>query len=297
MADFAGWLRVLKNPDDAGLKELQDFSDILGKLWPFHSNEVGEYVVIVLSNAPEARRPILLTALARYYAQWKSAEGPDISFWSQITTSVFSNMGSIMLSAFGILMAVIIVYGINQSGFLVSLAQPSQARGFITFLFAISTIALFMLVGVTTFWMEKDEVEVRFSKAKDLLTLIIGIFGTILGFYFGTANNDANMLSLANVPPNFSAVSGGTTTISATVLGGVAPVTYDLTLSDPTGIVNTDRMQVKDKLVVGGTIAQSVAIPADMTSTTALNFSVIVHDAKGNRAQSAGTLVIQPKSK
>jgi hypothetical protein len=65
-------------------------------------------------------------------------------------------------------------------------------------------------------------------------------------------------------------------------------VTYDLTLTDPTGAVNTDGMAVKDKPVIGGAIAQPVTIPANVTKPAGLAFTIIVHDAKGNRAQSAG---------
>jgi hypothetical protein len=43
-----------------------------------------------------------------------------------------------------------------------------------------------LLIAITTFWMPKDDVQVRFEKAKDLLTIVIGVLGTILGFYFGS---------------------------------------------------------------------------------------------------------------
>ena len=68
-----------------------------------------------------------------------------------------------------------------------------QARGLITFLFAFATIAIMLLVAITTFWMPKDDVQVRFEKAKDLLTILIAVIGTILGFYFGTLAADGNI--------------------------------------------------------------------------------------------------------
>lgn len=296
MADFAVWLKNRKASQDADLRALQDFAATQANIWPYGSNDIADYISLVTGNAAEAARNSLLTALARYYADWKATQTPPPGLWSRLGAATITHLSSVMLAVFGVLAGIIIVYGIFQGGFLTSLAQPSQARGFITFLFAFSTIAIFLLVAITTFWMEKDEVEARFSKAKDLLTLLIGIFGTILGFYFGSLNSDTNALSLANIMHSSTVAAGDPTTITATVLGGTAPVTYDLVVSDPTGAVNTEGMTVKDKPVMGGAIAQSVTIPANVIKPAGLNFTVIVHDAKGNRAQSAGTLIVEPKA-
>ena len=43
-----------------------------------------------------------------------------------------------------------------------------------------------MIISViATFWVKIDEVEKRGGLAKEVLTIMIGIMGTILGFYFG----------------------------------------------------------------------------------------------------------------
>jgi hypothetical protein len=74
-------------------------------------------------------------------------------------------------------------------------------------------------------------------------------------------------------------------------------VTYDLAFNDPTGTVVIDQLAIKDKPVVGGAIAQSITIPADVSKPTGVTFTLVVHDAKGNRAQQTGTLFVQPKPK
>jgi hypothetical protein len=96
-------------------------------------------------------------------------------------------MGSAFLVLFGVIVAGAIVYGlfINQS-FFTLMAKIDQARGLITFLFAFATNAIIILIAITTFWMPKDEFQDRFDKAKDLLTMLIGVIETILGFYFGS---------------------------------------------------------------------------------------------------------------
>ena len=170
MADFAVWLKnqsAAQNPD---LQSLQEFATTQAAMWPYGSNDAGDYVAVITGNAPDADRNGLLTALARYYADWKATQDKP-GFWSRLAAAAITNLSSVMLAIFGVLATVIIVYGIFHGGFLTSLAQPAQARGFITFLFAFSTIAIFLLIAIATYWMEKEEVAARFDKAKDLLRL------------------------------------------------------------------------------------------------------------------------------
>jgi hypothetical protein len=67
---------------------------------------------------------------------------------------------------------------------------------------------------------------------------MIGIFGTILGFYYGSLTNptsEANVprMSLADVGvPSIIVSPGDKNTIAATVLGGTSPLTYDVYFSD-----------------------------------------------------------------
>jgi hypothetical protein len=78
----------------------------------------------------------------------------------------------------------------NQT-FYKSLAITEQARGLITFLFVLSTSAVILLVAIAIFWVEQEnDLKDRFAYAKDLLTIVIGIIGTIMGFYFGLQKPD-----------------------------------------------------------------------------------------------------------
>ncbi len=56
------------------------------------------------------------------------------------------------------------------------------------FLFAFAISAVIIVVTSGVLWVPKDEVEARFSKPKDILTILISVLGTILGFYFGSAS-------------------------------------------------------------------------------------------------------------
>ena len=75
------------------------------------------------------------------------------------------------------------------------------ARILITFLVAVATVAIAFLAILTA--MVIREYKERFALAKEVLTLLVGILGTIVGFYFGTAGNSIqNTNANANITAN-----------------------------------------------------------------------------------------------
>lgn len=70
---------------------------------------------------------------------------------------------------------------------LTRLADADAARGLITFVFAIGVIALALII-VTAIVTSDDDDGKRFDRSKEILTTLIAILGTILGFYFGKAD-------------------------------------------------------------------------------------------------------------
>jgi hypothetical protein len=300
VSDFGVWLKNLNPGGDVNIRALQDFTGANAAVWPYWSNDIADYIRVVSAHATDTTLDMLASTLARLFADWKaSSRPPETSFWSRVLVPMAGRLGPFLLAVFGLIVAAILTYGIFFGNFLTSVSKPDQARGLITFLFSFSTIAIFLLVAITTFWMDKSNLGDRFEKAKDLLTLMIGIFGTILGFYYGSLTGKpgegAQGISLANVGvPNVLVAPGENTTVTATVQGGEAPVNYDLYFNDPTGTVNADGLQVKNKLANGGAIAQPVTIPADIHRPTSITFTLVAHDAKGQQAQSVGTLIVRP---
>lgn len=203
------------------------------------------------------------------------------------------------MAVFGIIVAIVIAIGVFNGTFLTSLSRPEQARGLITFLFAFSTTGVILLIAITTFWMEKEEVLARFEKAKDLLTVIIGVLGTILGFYFGSItgtdlSSRGPTLTNVGVSANIAA-PGERETVSANLVGGISPYQYDLLFTDPTGAVSTQALNVKSRESTTGGISEQITLPTNVSRPTAVIFSIIAKDAKGGQAQAAGAFIVQPK--
>jgi hypothetical protein len=280
MSDFAVWLKNLDPGSNSDLEALKEFAQSSAAEWPFNSNEIRDYIAVVNAKAPnDATRSALLSALADAFVQWKMAnQMPASGFWSRIGL----RLGPIALALSGILIAAVLIYGVFFHGdFLSIMAKADQARGLITFLFSISTIAVFLLIAIATFWIKKDEVEERFSKAKDLLTVMIGIFGTILGFYYGSlpeTKDEQPQGAGAGSPATSSLLvdPGGQARAATWTAGGLPPGKYELYVFE------------SDKPTDTG--------PAGFAKPASMNFTLVVRDANGAQANAADLLVVKPQA-
>ena len=101
---------------------------------------------------------------------------------------------------------IVIIFGAAQLfGFwskegtiLANVKNPDEAaRTLITFLVAVSTVAIAFLAILTAMVIRQLE---RFALAKEVLSILVGILGTIVGFYFGTASNNGNAANTNTQP-------------------------------------------------------------------------------------------------
>jgi hypothetical protein len=219
MPDFATWLRN-RNNQDPDTTALQTFAQPRAD-WPWWSDRLVDYIALIQSANPPAKDD-LISAVSLNYGRWETQQKQVGGLLSSLTR----HAGTLLLSLFGLIMASAIIYGLFfEPSFLRLMAATDQARGLITFLFAFATIAIIILIAIATFWMPKEEVEARFNKAKDLLTIIIGVLGTILGFYFGQVVTDRHTANTRDTPQ--TAAPAPTTNTSATFEsrpGGVSPL-------------------------------------------------------------------------
>jgi hypothetical protein len=215
MRDFGPWIHDRQQSDPAFAVLKQAAKDHAGD-WPYYSNDPASYSSFASAHVPAADRDKVLVLLGQLFAAWQ-AEGERSTarpgFWARVV----DRLGTIALIGFGVIFAGAIGYALYQSDFLAALADPDRARGLITFLVAIATISVAVLTSICIFYVSGTELENRYSKAKDLLAVLVGILGTILGFYFGSADKTPSPPEpVANADTQEAGGSGGS-------VGGEAP--------------------------------------------------------------------------
>lgn len=118
----------------------------------------------------------------------------------------------------GMLAIAAVLFGMfgNGSRFLILLKDAEISRGLITFLVALTTVLLAIILVLYAITAEDgDTVKDRFSYGKEVLATLVGILGTVLGFYFGSADrNTTDQPTIADInfrgPQVLTHVAGGT---------------------------------------------------------------------------------------
>lgn len=182
----------------------------------------------------------------------------------------------------------IAVFGFDKGKVLESLSDGEYARGLITYLFAVGTILAFVVLILAALVAKGDEAERtdRFAKAKEIFSLLIGIFGTIIGFYFGSvkANEDAASTPLTLAEPVIEERMGDNQELLLMTYasGGVAPYLY-IVEADNSSLFLTGR--------TNGWIREHI-LPefSEGDSTIALNMTIF--DVKGDSSSWSQTVPI-----
>jgi hypothetical protein len=184
------------------------------------------------------------------------------------------------------LIGIIILYVISRSmlstEWISSLAESGRARGLITFLVGAGTIFIAVLVVIGALLSDDSPAyEKAFTRAKEVLTLLIGIFGTILGFYYGSERQPTG----AAGPPAPLAITSleairenGTAAITASVTGGRPPYTWSLQFENATNLNRSGSSS--------GAISQSVPLPESLR-TNSLPVRLEVSDSDRNQVASS----------
>jgi len=170
----------------------------------------------------------------------------------------------------------------GTNSILSQLNETASARGLITFVVAIATVAaaiILLLAAIVSEGTESD-VKMRLNEGRQVMAPLIGILGTIVGFYFGqpvAGTTQAQTLGLAPIVLSAERVApGGTVTVTSRVSGGRSPYTYTITLP---GV----GQPITDKLTAAGEIRREVAIPKD-TKPSDVTIQVGVEDSVGATA-------------
>lgn len=292
--DFASWLAAQNSRQDPLLTDLQQYA--ANRNWHLLNSQLQVLQADITADpVPGASDKMKrLAALAIYRDRWaQDVQAGAPSLLGQILRDLRTNLVPVFLCAFAIAVFVLLVTGITNTGFFSSLAQVDQARGLITFLIAIIAGSVILLTAINIFLADGASFANRFSAAKDLVTIVMGVLGTILGFYFGSSTGDRAM-SIADVrPANYSVVSpGDRIEISANVRGGTGPFKYDVLLSDAAG--NPVMGGVTNQSTEADAIRQSITVPS-VAKTSTITASLLVRDSRGLQARGSTFLTINPK--
>jgi hypothetical protein len=124
------------------------------------------------------------------------------------------------------------------------LSDVETARGLITFLVAVSTvgIALTLVIWVASTTLSDPVVKDRSAFSKEVMFSLIGILGTIIGYYFGATqisgtagHSAAQALTLASVSTTpTKPAKGAQLTLHSTVSGGQSPYSYTIRFTQDT---------------------------------------------------------------
>jgi hypothetical protein len=224
-------------------------------------------------------------------------DSPSGKFLQQFPNLIFGAIAAVILA--------VIVWGLSpkEGGFLNSLSDGAIARGLITFLITFTTVGIAIILAVSTIVSSSgDDADKRFDKGKQVLSVLIGLLGTIVGFYFGSstdikaasANRAAQGIVIA--PANISnsqPKKGEKFTISSFISGGKTPYLYSITF-DPQLIP-----AVKDAQAPGGLIRQEFAVPDSLAADTQVRFQISVTDSDKKAADynKDGSLRLSLKAK
>lgn len=180
---------------------------------------------------------------------------------------------------FGGLALVFIWYlmtGITDGKLLPVISVTAAARGLITFMVVLVAMSIALILVLSTILSDTSDRRQRFSEGKEVLTALIGVLGTIVGFYFGQSTVEipkgVNVQSVTISKQN--PVAGDKVTIGATIVGGKAPYSYDVTFQPPviTG--------VKPAESADGHLEIKFDVPA-VSADSEVNFLINVKDSEG----------------
>ena len=214
--------------------------------------------------------------------------------------SIFETLSNpIVFIAVLIVLSVILLIGAAVFGIdkivLSGMAHSEFARGLITYLFAVVTIGTAVVLVLAALLSTGDDVsEKRFQNGKEILSLLLGLFGTMVGFYFGSEAASASKksetavltMSSPDVSPQMIKV-GDRITVRAVVSGGTPPYRFGIGFG-------TGDVQPLDPVSITGWIVKEVPTPSTAHAGDALVVRVVVSDASAKKIEQMSQVQLKP---
>ena len=184
------------------------------------------------------------------------------------------------------------ILDLDKGGVLVGMGKTPFARGLITYLFAIVTIGTAVVLVLFALNEREDADGKRFQNGKDVLGLLLGVFGTIVGFYFASELSDegrGRLTASSVLPSSMEVEQGASLTITVAVQGGTPPYRFALALAG-------DLPDEYPKLArPDGWIIEEVMVPAD-TEARIQPLRVGIQDASGEETVAQTLIAVRSRS-
>lgn len=181
-----------------------------------------------------------------------------------------------------------------QSGstLLRELASLDQARGLITFLVAVTTVGIALILIVFVTITNDSSVKDKFILGKEVFTGLVGILGTIVGFYFGSASQSGFQpgfkIEAVQVDPS-TVRPGEKFKVRVKTSGAKLPIDYSVSFgASPEIPSKASSAQVED-------FVEEVVVPKEAKVGSVIDVQVAVKDKNGATASSKQFSAIQVK--
>ncbi len=170
------------------------------------------------------------------------------------------------------------------SGITNSPPAGTTPRSMITFLIAVVTVGIALILVLASIVSDSPDREKRFSQGKEVLTALLGVLGTIVGFYFGISQDQVKGLYFD--PVVISKEANEPVTLSTSVRGGKAPYSFKITFT-PASISPVEDTSLDGH--IKATIVEDVsflgrikaAIAGNVKQDTDVSFLISVTDSEG----------------
>ena len=206
-------------------------------------------------------------------------------------------LNPVVMIAFAMVLAIVLLIGATTLGLdkglvLTRMGQVEFARGLITYLFAVVTIGTAVVLVVSALTSDETPAnERRFERGKEILALLLGVFGTIVGFYFGSevaAKGQTGETIVRVAPLKLSAgavASGADFTLTTYISGGKSPYKYGIGF-------DKDEIKAETPVDPNGWITKTLAAPK-VTADRAALVRVVTEDADGHSTETSIPLSVK----
>jgi len=198
VSSFAEWLERKELKELSEVQTLLDAARQLGDKWKIAKDERDAYADVLENNLPDASKAPARKALDALWPAFQAQAEVTTRENIALLQSGFLRQLVVNLPAAAVAVAAGVILYLFFRAFshieLIDLAKPEIARGLLTFLFGVTTVGIAIIVVVAVFLGNGANTELgdRFQRGKDILTVLIGVFGAILGYYFGSDKGPTN---------------------------------------------------------------------------------------------------------